>query len=253
MADNNDALFREVDEELARERWEKLWQQYGTYVLAGAALIVALVGGKQLWDTHQRQAAETAGAKYEAALALGAANKPDDEVKALSDLSTSAPKGYATLAKLNLAGAQLKAGKTAEALAIFEELATGAADPILGNFARLQAAGLKLGDASFDEMQNRLTGLTVDTSPWRNAAKELLARSAIKAGKIDEAKALLAGIMSDATASRETQARVTELLASVTAAELAKTAGQAPAAAPAAAPSGAAPAADPQSAGKPAQ
>lgn len=250
MADNNDTLFREVDEELARERWEKLWQQYGTYVLAGAALIVALVGGKQFWDTHQRTMSEAAGAKYEAALSLGTAKKTDEATAALAELAASAPKGYATLAKLNLAGAHLKAGKTAEALAIFEELSTAAADPLLGNFARLQAAGLKLGDAGYDEMQNRLTGLTVDTSPWRNPARELLARAGLKAGKTDEAKSLLAAILGDPGVSKEAAARVQTLLAMITAGELAK--GAASPAAEAAS-SGAAPAAAPEPAGKPAQ
>lgn len=251
MADNNDALFREVDEELARERWEKLWQQYGNYVMAGAALIVALVGGKQFWETRQRTLAEEAGAKYEAAVALGAANKPDEAAKALADLSTAAPKGYATLAKLNLAGAYLKAGKTSEALAIFEELATGAADPLLGNFARIQAASLKLGEAGYDEMQNRLTGLTVDTSPWRNAARELLARAALKAGKTDEAKALLSQVLGDATATREAAGRVTTLLATITSAELAKGAATAAPAAEATKPAADPTAAAPQPAGTP--
>ena len=50
--------------------------------------------------------------------------------------------GYRALAQLQLAGSQNKQGKKAEALATYEALANdGSADPMLRDFARLQAAG----------------------------------------------------------------------------------------------------------------
>ncbi len=249
MTDNNDALFREVEEELQRERWEKLWKDYGTYVVAVAALIVALVGGKQWWDHHQRSIAEAAGLKYEEALALAASGKADDSDKALGELAQSGPAGYATLADLNLVGSYLKAGKTAEAVQLLDKVAANAPDSLLASFARLQAASLEIGKADYSAVQNRLEGLTVDTSPWRLTAKELLATAAWKAGKNEEAKALLTGLLAEQGLSREAAGRVTALLASITGTELAKSAGApAPAAAPAAASSeapAAAPAAEP--------
>lgn len=233
MADNNDALFREVDEELRREQMEKLWKTYGTYILAGAALIIALVGGKQYWDQRTRAAIETAGAQYESAVALLKDGKADDAAKELGALSVTGPKGYATLADLQLAGSHVKAGRTAEALAIFEKLSTTAADPMLANFARLQAAALTVGETSFDDLKTKLADLTADTSPWRSAARELLGTAAFKAGNLDEAKKLFTSIMGDASTPRETIERINMLLTAVNGAELAKTAASAPAASPA--------------------
>ena len=46
-------IFREVDEELKQDRYEKLWRQYGKYVIAGAVLIVAAVAGWKAWESHQ--------------------------------------------------------------------------------------------------------------------------------------------------------------------------------------------------------
>jgi hypothetical protein len=222
MADNNDALFREVDEELRREQLEKLWKQYGTYILGAAFLIVALVGGKQLWDQQRRAAAESAGALYAQALALAAEGKAEDAEKALVALSTDGPTGYAALASLNLAGQHLKAGKTADALAIFEKLAASAPDPLLADFARLQAAGLKLGEADFSEMQNRLDELTSDTSPWRIPARELLGNAAFKAGQLGEARKILTPIIGDTTAPREVVERVEIIMSAIASAEQAK-------------------------------
>ena len=36
-------IFREVDEELKQDRYEKLWRQYGKFVIAGAVVVVAAV------------------------------------------------------------------------------------------------------------------------------------------------------------------------------------------------------------------
>jgi hypothetical protein len=246
MVDKNDALFREVEEELARERWEKLWKEYGSYVIAAAVLIVGVVGGKQWWDQRQRSLTEAAGAKYEQALTLLASGKSEDGAKAMSELANSATGGYATLADLNLVGQALKAGKTDEALALLDKVAASAPDPLIANYARLQAASLSIGTADFSAVQNRLQKLTVDTSPWRLLARELLATAAWKAGKPEEAKTLLTGLLAEPGLSREAAARITAVLASITGAELARTSAAGPvapaAAAPAAAPAGASPA-----------
>ena len=57
MVDNNDNLFREVEEELRRERMEKLWKQYGNYVIAAAALIVIIVLGYKYLEKVRLEAA----------------------------------------------------------------------------------------------------------------------------------------------------------------------------------------------------
>ena len=55
---------------------------------------------------------------------------------------------------------QNKQGKKAEAVATYEALANdGSADAMLRDFARLQAAGLRIGEADFTEMENWLTPL----------------------------------------------------------------------------------------------
>ena len=45
MVDQRDMLAREVDEELRREQLLRLWDQYGTYVIAAVAVLIIGVGG----------------------------------------------------------------------------------------------------------------------------------------------------------------------------------------------------------------
>lgn len=222
MADDRDSLLREVDEELRREQMEKLWQRYNGVILAGAALIVAGVAGYKYLEARRMSAAESAGAAFNAAVKLADESKTDDAIKAFEDIAKSGPRGYASLAKLHVAGALAKAGKQAEAVTAYESLANdGSADQLLKNFAQLQAASLRMAEADFTEMQNRLNSLTGDQSPFKVSARELLGFAAFKAGKNDEARKLLEPLLIDPAASQGIQDRIKVVMAKIAAAELA--------------------------------
>jgi hypothetical protein len=250
MAEERDSLLREVDEELRRERMEKLWQKYGHIIMGVALLIPVAVFGYQWLEGRRISAANEAGAKFESAMLLAEQDKAEEALKAFEDLTKSGPKGYASLAKLHVAGALAKTGKDAEALAAYEALAneTGI-DPLLKNFAQLQAAGLRMGQADFTEMQNRLTPLTGDASPFKISARELLGFAAYKAGNTQEARKLLEPLLIDPGATRAIQERIKIVMADIAAKELAAAPAQAaPAPAPETKSDAAAPAA-PETAG----
>jgi hypothetical protein len=231
MVDNNDALFREVNEELRREQFAKLWQRYGTYIIALGALIILVVAGAKFMEGQRLANANAAGAEYETAAALLADGKTEDAAKAFDTLATNGPKGYAALAALSEAGAYLKLDKRQEALAVFDKLVADAGtDPLLADFARLQAASLRLGEADFTEMENRLKPLAADSSPWRFTARELLGTAALKAGKLDEARQTFSSLLADPALSRSASERLDRLMADLANRELATK----PAAAPAA-------------------
>lgn len=233
MVEKNDSLYREVEEELRRERMAKLWDKYGVYVVGLVAVVVLGIGGYQIWHGRQQTLAAEGGALYDSAARLSAEGKPDEALKAYETLAEGGHRGYATLSVLQSAGADLKAGKQDEALAQFEKVAKDStADPLLKNFATLQAAGLRLGKADLPEMQNRLNDLAADGSAWRFSARELLGMAAYKAGDITVATKEFDRILSDPLAPQGVSARVRVLMGNIMAQTLAK----APAAATSAAP-----------------
>jgi len=235
MADNNDALFREVEEELRREQFAKLWKNYGNYIIGLAVAIVLVVGGHKYLESHRLITNQAAGAEFEAALKLSESAKTEEAQKAFAKIASESPAGYATLASLSEAGAYLKLDKRAEALAIFEKIAADSGtDPLFANFARLQAASLRLGEADFTEMQNRLKPLTGDDSSWRFTARELLGMAAIKAGKLDEARSALAPLLAAPGLTRSASERIDRLMSEIAITELSAAPKTNPAPAPAA-------------------
>src|SRR5256885_15162596 len=122
MMDQRDGLAREIDEELRREQLLKLWEQYGTYFIAAAVLIIAGIGGFKYYEHRRIQAAEAAGARFTAAAREVTQDKKAEAQKALEQLAQSAPAGDSAPARPRLAAADRGAGQTAPAAAAVETL-----------------------------------------------------------------------------------------------------------------------------------
>lgn len=222
MAQQDDGLLREVEEELRRERLEKIWKEYGTYIVAAAAAIVFGVLGFKYWESQRLAAAQDSGAHYEEAMRLVNDKKEGSAEKEFEKIAADGAGGYRALAQLQLAGSQAKQGKKAEAVASYEALANdGSADATLRDFARLQAAGLRIGEADFTEIENRLTPLMGDASPWRYSARELLGLAAFKAGKSNDARTILTPLFVDQSTPQSITERAQIVMAEIAAGEIA--------------------------------
>jgi hypothetical protein len=231
MIDQRDSLAREVDEELRREQLLRLWEKYGTYLVAAVALIVIGVGGVKYYQYRTTVASEAAGSRLAEATRRPVQESAEAQ-KILQEIGSSGPGGYATLAKLRLAAAEREAGRLNEAIAAYEAIAKQGGDRLLADYARLQAASLKVDSAGWTDMQNRLNDLAADGNPWRASARELLGLAAMKAGKIEEAREQFQRLLSDRDTPPSISERARIMMAMLTEKELST-----PATPPAAAPS----------------
>src|SRR3954449_8353857 len=104
-------LFDEVNEEVRRDQLKKLWDQYSIYIIAGALLIIAAVGGWRGYQYLEAQKAAEAGAAFDKAVELSEHNKHAEAEAAFNDLGAKAPWGYRMLARMRAAAeAPFKAG-----------------------------------------------------------------------------------------------------------------------------------------------
>ena len=238
MADRFDSFLKEVDEDLRREQIRKLWEQYGLVAVGGIVALLAAVAGYTYWQGRRIATAEASGANYETASKLIRDGKPDEAARALADIAKSGAPGYQAMAQLRLAATHVKAGRNAEAVAVYEAVAKdGAIDQIFRDLASVNAANLRLDTATWAEMESRLTPLMGEKSPWRTAAREMLGLAAYKAGKLDDARKIFDQLLGDKAAPPGMSERVQLMLAILTDAEAAKAA---------AAPAPVAPAAEPE-------
>jgi hypothetical protein len=164
-------IFREVEEDVRRERFEKLWKAYGNYALGALVLLFAGIAGWQFWERHEAQERARVSDQFVAAQRI---TNPQTAASAFADIARTAPKGYAELARLSEAGAMLASGQTAPAIDLYKQIANSDKGPV-GAVARLRAAWAMADTASRTELAELVKPLDQTGSPWRQNAQEVLA------------------------------------------------------------------------------
>ena len=190
-------LFNEVDEEVRREQFKRLWDRYSIYIVAGALLIIAAVGGWRGYQYLEAKKAAEAGAAFDKAVELSEQNKHAEAEAAFTDLAAKAPSGYRMLARLR-AAAELANRDPKAAAKSYDDIA---ADRSIGapeqDLAKVRAAALLLETSSYPSMLQRLELATAPGATFRHTARELLALSAWRGNDTTAARKWLDLIASD--------------------------------------------------------
>ena len=174
-------IFHEVEEDVRRERYEQLWKKYGNYLIAAGIVLVLAVAGYQTWKSYDLSQRQKISDRYrEASQAAQSGNAVKAEVD-FNALAKDAPSGYATLAKLHLAGAYIAENKRDQAIAQLRELTTNS-NELVASTARLRLAWIMADASPKTEIVQTLQPLTAADSPWRFAAGEVLAYMDMKSG-----------------------------------------------------------------------
>lgn len=205
-------FFQEVDEDLKREQYLKLWQKYGRYVVGAAVAVVLATAGVIGWREYQTSQRMEEGRRYEAALRLSQDGKSEEALAALSELAGSGA-GYAALAGLREGALRAKEGDIAGAVAAYNRIAdNGGIDANIRQLATLLAVLHGLDSEEPAAMVARLDPLTADDSPWRHSALELSALAALRAGETARAREIFTRLTDDGTAPAGVRGRAEELL-----------------------------------------
>jgi hypothetical protein len=174
-------IFREVDEEVRREQFKKLWDRYGFLVIALAVLIVAAVGGWRGYEWWEAKKAAEAGAAFEAAATLAEQGKHEEAEAAFAKLSASGTTTYRILAKFREA-AEVARRDPRAAVAIYDQLAADSSiGRVLQDLATLRAGMLLVDTAPYEEVRQRLEPLTAPDRTFRHSARATLALAAWRA------------------------------------------------------------------------
>jgi hypothetical protein len=210
-------IFHEVDEEVRRERLQKLWDRYGIYVIALAVLLVAAVAAWRGYEWWQAKKAATAGAAFETALRLSEEGKHAEAEAVLAKIAVEAPAGYRVLARLRVA-AELAEVKPDDAVKAYDELA---ADNSLGatlrDLAAVRAGMLMVDSAQLADMQRRLVPVSEPGRTFRHTARELLALSAWRNHDLTAARRYIDMIATDAESPPGSRSRADILSALIAA------------------------------------
>lgn len=206
-------IFREVDEDVRKERYGKLWKKFGRYLIAGVAAIVLGTVAVVAWTTYQKSVKDDRGDRFAAAMALARGGSSGQAAASFAALADDAGGGLGALARLQEAAALIEAGDRAAAVAAYDRLAEdGSSDRLLRDMARLLAAMHSLDNASTEELTDRLAPLVRDDNPYRYSAREMQALVSYRAGDVTGALSELRALADDPDAPPGLRQRAAELI-----------------------------------------
>lgn len=174
-------VFREVDEDLRREQLNQIWKRYGTWMIAGAVLVVVIVAIFVILDSVRASRENSEGDRYMEAVRLLEAGDPEAAGRIFEEITANGTGGYPILARMVLGTAKAEMGDVAGAVAEFDAVAANeAAEPVLRDAARFHAAYAMIDTAPMSEIDLRLQPLLVSGSPFRYLGMELMVVAAIR-------------------------------------------------------------------------
>lgn len=209
-------IFREVEEEVRRERYERLWKKYRDHLTAAGALIIIGVAGYQLYRVYEQREENKASIAYAAATEMLDRGQSAAAAPQLAALAKSAPGGYAAVAKLAEADALFSEGQKGDAIRIYQQIANGG-DPYLGAAARLHAAWAIVDSAPRSDVEALLSPLLDNSNGWHQMAREIIAYEDLRSGDKDAAVRAYRAIAADPEAPGALKTRADAMARFITA------------------------------------
>lgn len=209
-------LLREIQEDLRRERLEKLWKRYGSVLIGAALAIVVAVAAYQAWKAWELSQREARSAAFIAAERL-VDGDPSAAENAFAAIEDEGSDGFAMLAGFRQAALLAEEGRLDDAAAEYDALAARLDNPLYRDLARLRWVSVRLNSdpaaAEDSRLGEALVALSGDTNPWRFSAREMSAAMALRKGDVGQARELLGKLQADVETPQGIRTRSAEMLA----------------------------------------
>jgi hypothetical protein len=219
VADNiEDALIREVNDELREEQMMKLWSRYGGFVVGVAILVVAIVAGYQGWKQYTTSNSLKEGEQFYEAQQLADAGDINGALGALQKLAGDASTGYGVLADFQQAAIKANAGDLKAAAALYIKIADdNHSNPTVHGLATVLGTALEINTGGYDRgaLTLRLEAISGNDQPYRFTARELLGLLDLAAGDTANARTMFTELSVDADAPQAMATRARSIAQSL--------------------------------------
>ena len=210
---SEDALLREVVEDVKNEQLQQIWNKYGLFIIIGIALILtAAISFESLksWQIKKQQELSNA---YSIALSLQNQGRTDESLEIYTTLADKASGIYADIAKLQIANIYLEQGKQDDAFAVLQNMVDkGANTKQMREVAALKLASYKLDNNAPAAEVIALLEPSLQDEAASDIARELKAMLLLRDNATTGAKAEYEKIISSANASDTLKARATDMI-----------------------------------------
>ena len=216
LAEENEALFKEIEEELRHDKASLLWRNYGKFIVLGAISLIVAVASYQMWQTYNVSKKMQRGEAFDATQNLSNADNEVHVISSLRDFSQNEDDGYSALAKFKEASILSKIDKN-EAITLYRKLSNdNTINEHLRNLAVILGAFQQLETKSSPaDLISEAIQLNQLTNPWRHSAREIIALNALQNGVSSKAASVLKIIINDSSTPKGIRTRSKEILSQI--------------------------------------
>ena len=202
MADEQEILFREIDEELKQENLQHIWKRYGRTIIGASILLIAGVACFKGWQSHELNSRIQFAEQFDTAVGLIISDDIQAAQNSFKAITEGSSLGYKMLAEFQMASLAGKSGDPGSAIKIYKKLADDERlDMIYRDLATILGAYAELETNSKSaELVKRIDQLALGMSPWRFSAKEIRALAAFLSSDTNTARERYKELIKEAAA-----------------------------------------------------
>jgi hypothetical protein len=206
----SEEIISEIEDDLQKERMQKIWTVYGKYILSIIFCVVILIGGWQLFSFWNEKKLNDASNSY-----LEILRKSNTDINlALNEIDKISylPKGYNYLIKFKKASLLNQSGDHSKAQSTWKELYN---DINLDQDYRDIALMLSLmHNADQPEQLEKLDSIINSGSQFSIISNEIKASIHLRNGEINQSKEIYEDILTAKNINQRTQERIKNILKS---------------------------------------
>jgi len=213
---DNEAFYREVDEEVRRDQLKSYWDRFGRAAIVAGLLLLAAIAGFFWWQNKKEMESAKRGADLISAFEDIAARNKAAATPKLDTLAKSDSPGYRVAALLTKADMAIEANDIPAAVASFKTVAD---DKNLAAPYR-DLATVRMTALEFDRLPpraviDRLRPLAVAGNPWFGSAGEMSALAHLKLNQPKDAARIFAALAKDQKVPESIRTRAGQMAGSL--------------------------------------
>ena len=209
-------IFKEIDEEIRKDRLEDLWKRYGRFAVGLVISALVGVGSWKGWEAYSSAQMLSSSKEYEAAIRLQSTGKNADASTLFRRLMKEGNGNYKTLATLGEAGLRSEKGDIDGAISAYLSVSDNPEGPkFLREAATLFSVLLKMNHDSYkaEDLIKELDPLRKFDGIWRFTATELQGLINLKLENIEGARKIFKGLERNMQVPDSMRGRVKKILA----------------------------------------
>jgi hypothetical protein len=208
----NEAFYREVDEELRRDQALQTWERYRWVIVGGIVLVIAAIGGLIWWQNY-RQARTAAQAD---ALTSVVEDMQKGAYRGtaprIAELEGSGNDSYRALGLISRANLLAQQGDPAGAARVLGQVAADDDVPEeIRNAALVRQTVIEYERLQPAQIIQRLRPFVQPGNPWHGTAGELTAHAHLRAQQPQQAGPIFAAIARDETVPESIRSRAVQM------------------------------------------